>query len=172
LRDPNQLIDAAQDAIAAHGRYAEAEFDALPQDSPGEDSPGEKSSGDGSSGSEIAVRRREAGVATNALEASINRALIERSGKRDVLEAVLVIDVALRRFSGRLAVMGFDPTARSGTAADLFQVWKGWVVNAMLSLGTGATELPPRPEAGEVETLTRLGRQIELIAGAMRRLAG
>ena len=63
----------------------------------------------------VETARRDAGVASNSLEASINRALIEqRGGGRDRLEAVLVIDAALRRCAGRLSAMQLDPGVRAG----------------------------------------------------------
>jgi hypothetical protein len=40
----------------------------------------------------------------------------------------------------------------------------------MRLLSSGQTDLPPRPPATDSDTLVRLARQIELMAGAMGRL--
>jgi hypothetical protein len=111
-------------------------------------------------------------VASNTLEAAINRALIEQRGGRDMLEAVLVIDSALRRCAGRLSAMHLDPGLRSPAAAEELRRWRDWIVGAMRLLAAGQTELPDRPEIGQSEAPRRLARQIELMSGAMERLAG
>ena len=156
-REPERLVAGTREAIAAHGRYAEAEFGALLEETP-----------------LVAVdpARREAGVASNALEVSINRALVERGGNRDLLEAVLVIDAALRRYAGRLSAMQLDPGLRDAMPPGAFGAWRDWIVGAMRALAEGQTALPPRPEVGDADAVRRLARQTELIAGAMGRLAG
>jgi uncharacterized membrane protein YccC len=154
-REPERLLANAQDAIAAHGRYAEAVLGSLLGDVP-----------------ETAVdpARREAGLATNALEASISRSLIEQGGgSRNLLEAVLVIDAALRRFAGRLSAMPLEPGTRP---AESLRLWRDWIGGAARSLATGQTDLAPRPDAVATDAVSRVIRQIDLMAGAMRRLAG
>jgi len=122
---------------------------------------------------EVEPARRGAGVASNALEASINRALIEQgSGGRDMLEAVLVIDAALRRCAGRLSAMQLDPGPRDAMPVDSLRAWRNWIGAAMRALAVGENELPPRPDFAAADALRRIARQIELIGGAMRRLPG
>jgi uncharacterized membrane protein YccC len=158
IREPERLPELARQAIAAHGRYAEAEFASLLDEAPA---------------AAVDRARREAGVASNLVEASINRALNERrGGGRDVLEAVLVINAALRRFAGRLSVMQLDPSLSARMPAESLRSWRDWIGGSMRSLAEGQIELPPRPETEVVDALRRLARQIELMAGAMRRLLG
>jgi hypothetical protein len=115
--------------------------------------------------------RREAGVASNVLEASINRALIEQGGGgRDMLEAVLVIDAASRRCAGRLSAMRFDTGPRTASPPESLRVWRDWIGGSMRSLAAGQSELTPRPDTGATDALRRLAGQIELMGGAMRRL--
>jgi uncharacterized membrane protein YccC len=157
-REPERLVTNAQEAIGAHGRYAEAEFGSLLDEIPA---------------AAVEPARRDAGVASNALEASINRALIERTGKsREMLEAVLVIDAALRRCAGRLAAMQLDPGMRAAMPAESLRIWRDWIAGAMRALASGRTELPPRPDTAAADAPRRIARQIELMAGAMRRLPG
>ena len=121
--------------------------------------------------SAVEPARHAAGVASNALEASINRALIEQpGGGRDMLEAVLLIDAALRRCAGRLAAMQLDPGLRSAMPSAALRVWRDWIAGAMRMLAAGQSELPPRPEVPAADGPRRIVRQIELMAGAMRRL--
>ncbi len=157
-REPERLVASARDAIAAHGRYAEAEFSGLLDEIPA---------------AAVDPARRDAGVASNALEASVNRALIEqRNSGRDMLEAVLVIDAALRRFAGRLSAMHLDPGLRAAMPPDSLRVWREWIGGAMRSLAAGETTLPPRPDGMASDAPRRIARQIELMAGAMRRIVG
>jgi uncharacterized membrane protein YccC len=156
-REPERLVAGTREAIGTHGRYARAVFADL--------------LGEGSSHA-VEAARRNSGVASNALEATINRALIERGGARDMLEAVLLIDTALRRFTGQLSTMQLDPRLRSAAAADDLRPWRDWIVGAMRLLAAGQTELPGRPDTGQSDAPRRLARQIELMAGAMERLAG
>jgi hypothetical protein len=157
-REPERLMAGAQEAIAAHGRYAGAVLGWLLDDVP-----------------EAAIdpARRDAGLATNTLEASISRALIEQGGGgRDLLEAVLVIDAALRRCAGGLTAMLLDPGIRVAMPAGSVRVWRDWFGAAMQALASGKTALPARPETEAAGSLGRLMRQIELMGEAMQRLAG
>jgi uncharacterized membrane protein YccC len=93
--EPNRLPDDVRAAIAAHGRYAEAELSLIL---------GEVDQ------AAVERTRRAAGLATNNVEAAVARALLEpRHRHDDRLEAAMVIDAALRRVAGRLAAMQFDP---------------------------------------------------------------
>jgi uncharacterized membrane protein YccC len=156
-REPERLVAGTREAIAAHGRYAEAELGSLL---------------DESQAAAVEPARREAGVASNALEASINRTLVERGRARDLLEAVLVIDAALRRCAGRLSAMQLDPGLRDAMPPEALRAWRDWIGGSTRLLAAGQTGLPPRPETGEADAIRRLARQIELIAGAMGRLPG
>ncbi len=97
-------------AVAAHARYAAAEIAALL----------------GETGPDAAERaRRAAGVASNALEASLQRALLEprRGSAAERLEAALTVDAALRRVAGRLSALhlsGRPAGARDSVA------WREW----------------------------------------------
>jgi uncharacterized membrane protein YccC len=155
-REPERLVAGMKDAIGAHGRYAEAELSWLLGEIPA---------------SAVDPARRDAGVASNSLEASINRALIERGGGRDMLEAVLVIDSSLRRFAGRLSAMQLDPGIRTVMPPEACHAWRDWIGGAMRSLAAGQTDLPPRPGTMDADAPRRLARQVELMAGAMERLA-
>jgi uncharacterized membrane protein YccC len=155
-REPDLVAEEVRKAIAAHGLYAEADFSALLGDS---------------TGSALGPARREAGVASNALEALITRALLEPGKKKqDPLEAAMVIDAALRRCAGRLARLQHDPAMASGTSAATLRVWRDWISASMRLLASGRTDLAPRPTETDNDTLVRLARQIELMAGAMERL--
>jgi uncharacterized membrane protein YccC len=155
-REPDLVAAEVKNAIAAHGAYAEADFSVLLGDS---------------NGAALGQVRRAAGVASNALEALITRALLEPGTKqREALEAAMVVDAALRRCAGRLARLQDDPLVASGTSKPVLRVWRDWIGTSMRLLGSGRTDLPPRPGGTENDTLARLARQIELIAGAMERL--
>jgi uncharacterized membrane protein YccC len=155
-REPDLVAAEVKNAIAAHGAYAEAEFSVLLGDS---------------NGTSLGQVRRAAGVASNALEALITRALLEPGTKqRDPLEAAMVVDAALRRCAGRLARLQDDPLVASGTPKPVLRIWRDWIGTSMRLLGSGRTDLPPRPGGTENDTLARLARQIELMAGAMERL--
>jgi uncharacterized membrane protein YccC len=157
-REPERLVAGTREAIATHGRYAEAEFSCLLGEIP-------------AAAADLA--RRDAGLTSNALEASINRALIERNrGASVMLEAVLVIDATLRRFVGRLSAMRLDPELRAAMPPDSLRDWRAWIGGSMRSLAEGRTALPVRPDALSADAPLRLARQIELMAGAMERLTG
>jgi uncharacterized membrane protein YccC len=153
-REPKRLVAGAREAIGAHGRYAEAELSFLLGET---------------TAAAVEPARREAGVSSNALEGSVNRALIERGG-RDMLEAVLVIDAALRRCAGRLSAMQLDPGLRTAMAPEALRSWRDWIGGAMRALAAGQPVSAPRPDTVGADSVRRLARQIELIAGAARRL--
>ena len=156
--EPERLPQEARAAIGAHGVYAEAALAAV----------------SGAGAAAVDVARRGAGVASNSLEASISRALTEPGAAgRDRLEAALVIDAALRRCAGRLAAMQLDPARlRAALSPEALAAWRDWIGGAMRALAAGVTTLPPRPDVPEADSPVRIARQIELMAGAMARLAG
>jgi uncharacterized membrane protein YccC len=156
--EPQRLGHEARAAIGAHGVYAGAALAFL--------------AGEASVGA-VDAARRAAGVASNSLEASISRALTEPGVTgRDRLEAALVIDAALRRCAGRLSAMQLDAGLRTTLTPDAFAAWHDWIAGAMRALAAGDTALQPRPATKEVDSLVRIARQIELMAGALERLRG
>jgi uncharacterized membrane protein YccC len=159
--EPGRLVSEIRAAIGAHGRYAEAEIShAL----------------GGAMSEAVEVARRAAGVASNNLEASLSRAMLEpQHMSRDGLEAALVIDAGLRRVAGRLSTLHLNPTLRASLPEAAWRSWRDWTSLAMQGLASGVTELPPQPPldpAGPAaDSLSRVARQIDLIAGALRRIA-
>jgi uncharacterized membrane protein YccC len=114
-----------------------------------------------------ARERRKAGLASNNLEASLQRALHEpRRGQRDRLQAVLVADAALRRIAGRLVAISLDPPDIS---AEQVRATCLWLIGALESLA--ADELPQaRPQMSSgVERLERVARQVELLAFSLQK---
>jgi uncharacterized membrane protein YccC len=153
-RAPEALVDEARAAIGAHGRYAEAQFAALLD--------GGQATAD--------EARRAAGVATNTLEAAITLALNDpAAGNAASLEAVVLVDAALRRLAGRLSALQLDPGARAGMAEGALRAWRGWIVGAMERLARGDAMLPPRPDVAASDAVGRIARQIELMGGALGR---
>jgi uncharacterized membrane protein YccC len=158
--EPGRLVNEVFAAIKAHARYADAEISHL--------------LGEASQDS-VELARRAAGVASNNLEASLSRALQEpRHTSLEALETVLVIDAALRRFAGRLSTMQLSPSLRTELADPVWRTWREWIVQAMQGLASGVTNLPPKPSLSAAgvaaDVLLRIARQIELIAGASRRI--
>lgn len=160
--EPVRLREEVRRAIAAHAAYAEAALTAVT----GAGRPGETDR-----------LRRAAGLATNNMEASLSRALLEPgqlSGER--VEAAMLIDAALRRMAGRLAAMQIDPDLRQGLPPASWDAWRGWIVGSARALEAGAPPPGPRPplakDSGAAgDALSRIARQIELMAGALARLA-
>jgi uncharacterized membrane protein YccC len=156
--EPERLPQEARSAIGAHGTYAEAALAAVSGVAPA---------------AAVEVARRGAGVASNSLEASISRALTEPGAAgRGKLEAALVIDAALRRCAGRLSAMQLDPGLRAALSAEALAAWRDWIGGSMRALAAGETTLPLRPAVAEADSLVRIARQVELMAGAMARLVG
>jgi uncharacterized membrane protein YccC len=155
-REPDLVAAEVRRAIEAHGVWAETDFSVLLHEAPE---------------ASLGPARRAAGVTTNALEALITRALLEPGNKnRDALEAAMVVDAALRRCAGRLATLQHDPGFASNTPGEVLRRWRDWIAASMRLLAAGQTELPPRPTDIDNESLGRIARQIELMAGAMGRL--
>ncbi|HUN45335.1 MAG TPA: FUSC family protein [Stellaceae bacterium] len=157
--EPNRVAEEIRAAIAAHGRYAAAVFAALT---------------DGPDAAAVDEARRAAGLACNNAEASISRALLEPgTGGRDRLEAAMVVDAALRRLAGRLSAMQLDPAHGKEWPPEIWQSWRGWIVDSLQALATGTALLaarPPDPGGPRAHSLGRIARQIELMAGALERV--
>jgi uncharacterized membrane protein YccC len=153
-REPALLAPSVRSAILAHAQYADAAFADLL-------APGLLTR---------TVSRRAAGLASNALEAQISRVLVHPGrSSHDQLEAALVVDAALRRLAGRIAAMALDPQLAAAPPEEL-GLWRAWISDSLTALGRGATTVAPRPSTGETDALSRIARQIELMAGTMERL--
>jgi hypothetical protein len=117
--------------------------------------------------------RRAAGLASNNVESSLQRALLERSQDARV-EAALTVDAAMRRVAGRLSALHLE-IFRPHDDRAAWQAWRDWIDAASAALASGATDLPPRPRlpSGDPQSdaLQRIARQLELTAGAMARIA-
>jgi uncharacterized membrane protein YccC len=144
--EPEQVQRNLLQTIAAHAAYARCVL----------------------SGAASDAKRRTAGLASNNLEASLQRAMHEpRRRHRERLAAVLVADAALRRIAGRLAAIALlEPKSRQPAKG---QRTRAWVCEALAALADGGSA-PPRPEETTgVEMLDRLARQVELLAGALEK---
>jgi uncharacterized membrane protein YccC len=155
--EPSRLGREVRAAIEAHRAYAAAELAFVLGE-----------------GSEEAAdqARRAAGVSSNNLEASLSRALLE-PGDRTRLDAALVIDSALRRMAGRLSAIQLDPALRHALSSEEWRAWRDWLDKSLRALVEGDPSLPPRPSAlarQEREPVSRISRQVELMAGALARL--
>jgi uncharacterized membrane protein YccC len=145
--EPEQVARDLASAIAAHAAYARAVFFA-PNTDPGRE-------------------RRKAGLASNNLEASLQRAMHEpRRGQRDRLQAVLVADGALRRIAGRLVALSLDPADYSGEAA---RETCAWVVDALSALAASDAPAPRPAAASGIDGLERVARQVELLGFALQK---
>ena len=155
--EPERLRQQLRDAIAAHGRYGAAVLSDLAGDA---------------SVTRVDHLRREAGIASNDLEASISRTLAERApGSREALQAAFLVVAALRRCAGRLTAITLDPTMPTALPQPAWRAWRDWIARSTASLAAGGARLDPRPQPA-VEAVARIGRQVELIAGALERLPG
>ncbi len=154
--EPDRVMADLQAAIAAHAAYAAVVLGSR------------EDGGDPGRGADRA--RREAGLASNNLEASLARVMQEpRRGQRDRLQAVLTADATLRRISGRLTALALDPlpTPRSAAVAGA----AAWIVVALQALGSGAAQAAAPVKASGVETLDRLARQVQMLAEIDGRIA-
>jgi uncharacterized membrane protein YccC len=155
--EPQRLLQEMRDAIAAQGRYAFAVLSNLLGET---------------AVTAVERARREGGLATNSLEASISRALLERgAGSQAALRAATLIDAALRRCAGRMTAIMLDPTMRTALPQPAWRAWQDWIARSSAALAAGGTQLEPRPVPA-IEAVSRIGRQFELIAGALERLPG
>jgi uncharacterized membrane protein YccC len=144
--EPEQVQRDLRTAVAAHAAYARAVFLGA--------------------GSDPGPARRQAGLASNNLEATLQRAMHEpRRGQRNRLQAVLVADAALRRIAGRLVALSIDPAGACAASVET----RHWIIEALEALAAGR-ELAPAPENGSgVDGVDRLARQVELLAFSLRK---
>jgi uncharacterized membrane protein YccC len=161
--EPGRLREGLAAALDAHAAYAEAELSLVL---------GEVTS------AAVDEARRAAGLASNNLETSVTRALQEpRPPEADEMEAVMVIDAALRRFAGRLSAMQLSQGRAGAQDAEAWRDWRAWFaasLRLLASLVAAITDhaqrppLPPRPARVPNAALSRMARQLELIDGALR----
>ena len=132
-------------AVAAHRDYLRAVLGTL-------------ATGSGST----LLERRLAGLASNNLEASVNRTLAEphRSTDED-LQRAIVMGALLRRAAGRLANLAIMGQALDTGGRGVLPAWSERLLTAMDS-GRPPQSWPPAPPTIE-DSLTRLARQVELI---------
>lgn len=151
--EPDRVARELRTALDAHAAYADTELAVLMGEAPAD---------------ALDRARRAAGVASNNLEASLARALQEpRRSARAGLEAVMVVDAALRRLAGRLSSIQHDPALGPDKAA--LAAWRGWLRLAFASLVRGAPLPPGQPALEPGSATARIARQIELMDGALRR---
>jgi len=119
----------------------------------------------GQTSAPVEPTRRAAGRASNELETSLTRALLEPGRSAVRLEASMLADAALRRLAGRLAAL------QHGGKVELPESWRAWVVGALRSLAEGQ-HAGPRPPGAVPGALARLARQIAVMDGAIERVMG
>ena len=146
---PAQVQSDLGNAIRAHAAFASAVLE----------------------GGDALAARRAAGLASNNLEASLQRAMHEpRRGQRDRLQAVLVADATLRRIAGRLTALSLDPATLGASTSEAAVATKAWIPKGLAALA----ELSPPPARPQLrsgfEGIDRLARQVELLGGALDRL--
>jgi uncharacterized membrane protein YccC len=152
--EPERLRQELRDALATHAAYADAILAQILGE--GEEAAAEQA-------------RRAAGVASNNLETSLARALQEpRRSQRPRLEAALLAASTLRRIVGPLSALYHDPTCRDALPPESWRQWREWIGASLAALAEGRSP-PARPAGATIEPLARIGRQIELLEGALRR---
>ncbi len=155
--EPGRVARDLAAALRAHAAYARAEIGLLLREA---------------TMAQVEAARRAAGMASNNLESTLQRALLEPGGAHRHLDAALTIDAALRRMAGRLSAMHLD--GADGHDPAVWHEWAGWIETAGASLSGGDIDLPPRPKLppvdSQAEALARIARQWEASAGAMRRM--
>jgi uncharacterized membrane protein YccC len=155
-REPARVAGEARAAVAAHGRYAAAVFANLLGHA---------------DAAAVDRARREAGLANNTLEVTINRALLEPgSSEGKQLEAALVIDAALRRCAGRLSATQLDPAFSQAMPAEALREWGDWITDGLAAVAAGQSAMAPRPQVAANDAILRLARQVDLMAGTVERL--
>jgi uncharacterized membrane protein YccC len=140
-----RLEASVQGAVAAHRALMHAVFEALLESSAAPD-----------------AARRAAGMASNNLEAALSRALLEpHRGGDAAIERAAVADAALRRIAGRLSLLALDRPVIAPEAREAWAAWRDWLAR---NLGGTASPRPKLPDGDGAEALTRLARQVELMA--------
>ncbi len=156
--EPDRVVRDLRVAFLTHGAYAAAEIAALLGEA---------------NDAVVDAARRAAGMASNNLESTLQRALLEPGGAGDALGAALTIDAALRRMAGRITALHLAETARHDP--EPWRAWTAWIDAATAKLAARDPVLPPRPAlpAGDPQagSLTRIARQLEVAASAVGRLA-
>ena len=157
--EPGRLYRELRAAVRAHGRYAAAAIADLLREATPE---------------AVEAARRAAGVASNNLEASLQRAMLEpRRAAHARIEAALTIDAALRRLVGRLSMLHVDARP-DGHDPAAWHAWRAWVEAVSERVASGRADLPPRPALPEADpnadSLLRVAMQLELTASAAGRL--
>jgi hypothetical protein len=152
--EPARVREALGTAIRAHAAYADLELAALLQ-------PGTVTA------DALEAVRRAAGLASNNLEAALNRALQEpRGAARRESETALVVDAALRRMAGRLLALQHDPIQAGSDPATL-TAWRRWMAESFAALQSGKPLPDATPPDDAHPAMGRMARQVALIAGAL-----
>ncbi|MGH7121398.1 MAG: FUSC family protein [Acetobacteraceae bacterium] len=157
--EPARLRQELASAVLAHGRYGTAVLSLMigqPKDT------------------NVEAARRAAGLASNNLEASLQRTLNEPTRRRQARFGVaLLADATLRRIAGRLVAMQQDPALPALLPTAQWIRWRDWLAQAMQSAAAGQAP-PPRPtlpaEAAEHragQALLRIAGQVELLSNAL-----
>ncbi len=157
--EPGRVRAGLRAAIRAHAAYAVAEISALLGET---------------AAAAVDPARRAAGMASNNLEVSLQRALLEPHGSDTRIEAALTVDAALRRMAGRLSALQLDAHHQTHDRA-AWTAWRDWIAAAMGALEAGQATLPSRPALPRndphADALARIARQVELSAGVIGRVA-
>jgi uncharacterized membrane protein YccC len=161
--EPGRLREGLAAALEAHAAYAEAELSLVL----GEAAP-----------DAVDQARRGAGLASNNLETSLTRTLQEpRQPAAAEMEAVMLIDAALRRFAGRLSAMQHSQLRATPEEAARWREWRVWFAASLRRVASlvpaiqdhaQRPPLAPRPATPLNPALSRMARQIELMDGALR----
>ncbi|MCB8880514.1 FUSC family protein [Acidisoma cellulosilytica] len=173
-RQPQRALSEVRAAIAAHAKVVDTTLALIL---------GESDLADWDS------CRRQCGMTSNMLESALSRSLLEPrliSGAH--VNAALTIDAALRRIMGRSTVLRVSWAAATTEGrqppvpVETIRQWRQWCADCATRVLSEnpqrATEinLPPRPtldapaDEPVSDSLRRIARQIELIAGAMPKL--
>jgi uncharacterized membrane protein YccC len=136
---------------------------------------------DGAANAEMA--RRQAGLATNNAEASLQRFLGE-PGRRSapLTEPAMTLAIGLRRLSAAAAaLLLLPPQSRAEAKADLGTA-RNWVDIELNGIATAIRDTKPPPPINSAPVLCRhgiieaelgrIGRQIDIIQSAANRMAG
>jgi uncharacterized membrane protein YccC len=150
--EPDRLPGELQTALEAHAAFAEAELDCLLGSAPP---------------AAVEQTRRGAGLASNTLETTISRALLEPRGSTTPgLQQAMVVDAALRRMAGRLSMLQLDPHHADGLTPDALLAWRNWIGGTLRGLAAGQAVPGKRPDGRVPDALARIAQQIELLRGA------
>ncbi|MBW4090318.1 MAG: FUSC family protein [Proteobacteria bacterium] len=159
--EPARVDGEVRAAIAAHARYADSLLAALV----------DAHCFGTTTWADVETARRAAGLASNNLEASLSRALLEpRRAGFARFEPALAIDAALRRMAGRLLALQHDPDA-AALPPEQARPWRAWIAaNLAAPIGTPPSPAPVTPTDGSAAAaLHRIARQIALIHGTAER---